>query len=166
VDLPPFLAEVLGRHIRAVDGRELLFVNRREEPIRHTDWLYRRHAACAGDGRGAGGGGDALLPGARFHNLRHTHSTMLAELGVPETLRDDRLGHHQPGVRSIYTHTTPAMRAAMIAELEARWTQVVARAGVDVEHLFTGRGRTHVAEQGRGVAGTSHARCGRGANVG
>jgi hypothetical protein len=46
--------------------------------------------------------------------------TMLAELGVPETLGDGRLGHHQPGVRSIYTHTTPAMRAAMIAELEAR----------------------------------------------
>jgi len=166
VDLPPFLAELLTRHIQSVDGRELLFVNRREEPIRHSDWLYRWHAACEGDTGRAGGGDGALLPGARFHDLRHTHTTMLAELGVPETLRDDRLGHHQPGVRSIYTHTTPAMRAAMIAELEARWTQMVARAGVDVERLFTGRGRGQAAVQGGGGAGTSHARCGRETAVG
>src|SRR5579872_5461219 len=32
IDLPPFLAELLGRHIQAVDGRELLFVNRHQEP--------------------------------------------------------------------------------------------------------------------------------------
>jgi hypothetical protein len=125
-----------------------------------------RRARGTGDGRRAGGGAGALLPGARFHDLRHTHTTMLAELGVPETLRDDRLGHHQPGVHSIYTHTTPAMRAAMIAELEARWTQVVERAGIDAEHLFTGHGGAQVAEQGRGVAGTSHARCGRETAVG
>jgi hypothetical protein len=91
---------------------------------------------------------------------------MLAELGVPETLRDDRLGHHQPGVRSIYTHTTPAMRAAMIAELEARWTQVVARAGIDVERLFTDRGGAQVEQLGGGGAGTSRARCGRGPTAG
>jgi integrase len=166
VDLPPFLAELLGRHIQEVDGRELLFVNRHQEPIRHTDWLYTWHAACEGNTGRAGGAAGALCPGARFHDLRHTHTTMLAELGVPETLRDDRLGHHQPGVRSIYTHTTPAMRAAMIAELEARWTQVVARAGIDVERLFTDRGGAQVEQLGGGGAGTSRARCGRGPTAG
>jgi integrase len=166
VDLPPFLAALLGRHIQAVDGRELLFVNRHQEPIRHTDWLYIWHAACEGDGGRAGGGAGALCPGARFHDLRHTHTTMLGELGVPETLRDDRLGHHQPGVRSIYNHPTPAMRAAMIAELEARWTQAAARSGVEVERLFTDRGRARIAQQVRGGSGTSHARCGREPAVG
>ena len=160
VDLPPFLAELLSRHIEAVAGRELLFVNRHEEPIRHTDWLYTWHAACEGNAGGSVGG---LLPGARFHDLRHTHTTMLAELGVPETLRDDRLGHHQPGVRSIYTHTTPAMRATMIAELEARWTLVVARAGVDVDRLFTDRRRFQAVQRGSEGSGVSRARCGRGA---
>ena len=157
VDLPPFLVELLSRRIEAVDGRELLFANRREDPIRHSDWLYVWHAACEG---GAAGG---LLPGARFHDLRHTHATMLAELGVSEPLRDERLGHHQPGVRSIYTHTTPAMRATMIAGLEARWTLVVARAGVDMERLFTDRSRTGIAGHGSEGSGASRARCGRGA---
>ena len=157
VDLPPFLAALLSQHIEAAGGRELLFVNRRREPIRHTDWLHIWHAACGGDGAGGG-----LLPGARFHDLRHTHSTMLGELGVPETLRDDRLGHHQPGVRSLYTHTTPAMRAAMIAELEATWTQAVARAGVDVQRLFTDHDGARSKQQHTAGTGPSHARCGRG----
>lgn len=166
VDLPPFLAELVARHIQAIGGRELLFVNRHQEPIRHTDWLYRWHAACEGDGGRAGGAAGALLPGARFHDLRHTHTTMLAELGVPETLRDDRLGRHQPGVRSIYTHATPAMRAAMLAEVQARWTQAVARAGVDVERLLIDRGGARVEQQARGGESPSRARCGRGPTVG
>ena len=87
-------------------------------------------------------------------------------LGVPETLRDDRLGHHPPGVRFIYDHPTPAMRATMIAEPEARRTQVATRAGVDVERQFADHGGGRVGEQGRGGATISHARCGRGAAVG
>ncbi|MBR7827941.1 tyrosine-type recombinase/integrase [Actinospica sp. MGRD01-02] len=166
VDLPPFLAGLLARHVQAAGGRELLFVNRCEGPIRHTDWLHTWHAACEGDGSRAGGEGGALCPGARFHDLRHSHATMLAELGVPEALRDERLGHHQPGARSIYTHTTPAMRTAMIAQLEARWTQAVARSGIDVERLFADDGRARIAEHGRAGSGSSHARCGRGVAAG
>lgn len=79
VDLPPFLAELLTRHIQAAGGRELLFVNRLEEPIRHSDWLHIWHAACEGT---ASSGSGALLPGARFHDLRHSHSTLLDDLGV------------------------------------------------------------------------------------
>jgi integrase len=163
VDLPPFLAELLARHIDAAGGRELLFVNRLEEPIRHSDWLHIWHAAC---GESADDAADGLLPGARYHDLRHTHSTMLDDLRVPDALCDDRLGHHQAGVRRIYKHATPDMRAAMLAELEARWTQVAARAGVDVERLFADRGGVRLEQQVRAGAGPSRARCGRGPGAG
>lgn len=71
-------------------------------------------------------------------------------------------GHHQAGVRSTYKHATPTMRAAMLAELAARWTQVVARAAVDVERMFTDAAGTRIVQQGSGGSGSSHARCGRG----
>ena len=167
VDLPPFLAALLARHIRAIEGRELLFVNRRGEPIRHSDWLYVWHAACDGSGgRGPRRERRALCPGARFHDLRHTHATMLAELGVPEVLRDDRLGHHPPGVRALYTHVTPAMRTTMISALEARWQESTARSGVEVAGLFDeGSAAEGTSERDQPGAGVSRARCGRGVGV-
>ena len=168
VDLPPFLAAALAGHIQATAGRELLFVNARGEPIRHSDWLARWHPACdgvAGRGRPARAR-TGPCPGARFHDLRHTHATMLAELAVPEALRDERLGHHPPGVRSLYTHTTPAMRAAMVSQLERRWLQVVAQAGLDVARVLADRGGDAVARYGRRSSGSSSARCGREAVAG
>jgi hypothetical protein len=39
---------------------------------------------------------EALAPiclGPRFHDLCHSHKTMLVELDVPEILRGERLGH-------------------------------------------------------------------------
>lgn len=166
VDLPPSLAALLARHIEANRGRELLFVNSRGEPIRHSDWLYQWHTACDGGPRlgRAGRSGSGPCPGARFHDLRHTHATMLAELGVPEVLRDDRLGHHPPGVRALYTHTTTAMRAAMIQSLEQLWQQVAVSTKAEAAGLSERQG-TEVgkAARDRQTVGASHARCGRSA---
>jgi integrase len=60
----------------------------------------------------------------RTHDLRHTHKTILAELGVPEALRDERLGHRPPGMRRVYEHATPGMRKEMIDRLELMWAAV------------------------------------------
>ena len=46
---------------------------------------------------------------------------MLVELGVPEVLQDERLGHHPPGMRGVYAHTTNAMREAMVEGLQGQW---------------------------------------------
>jgi hypothetical protein len=46
---------------------------------------------------------------------------MLTELGVPEVLQDERLGHHPPGMRGVYAHTTTAMREAMVEGLQGQW---------------------------------------------
>jgi len=107
--------------------RELLFANRRAAALRHTDFLNYWRPACDGTPTHAALGGTVagtlppLCPGLRFHDLRHTHKNMLIELDAPEILHDERLGHHPPGMRAIYAHTTPAMRKQMIDGLERVW---------------------------------------------
>jgi len=40
---------------------------------------------------------------------------------VPKVARDERLGHVTPGMEGTYNHTTPAMRAQVLAVLRSRW---------------------------------------------
>ena len=108
--------------------RLLLFANRSGEPIRHTDFLRLWRRACDGRPARYARDGSELEPatapvhrGLRFHDLRHTHKTMLTELGVPEILQDERLGHHPPGMRGVYAHTTSHMREAMVEGLQELW---------------------------------------------
>lgn len=46
----------------------------------------------------------------RFHDLRHSHGTILAMAGVPEKDIRDYLGHSSVAVTDIYTHVLPSMR--------------------------------------------------------
>jgi integrase len=117
LDLPPFLGGLLAEHCSAIGGADLLFANRRGEPIRNSDFLRRWRPACDGtaqrlahDGRVIAAAIAPLCPGLRFHDLRHSHKTLLTELGVPEVLQDGRLGHHPPG-----------MRTTMLEGLECTW---------------------------------------------
>ena len=63
----------------------------------------------------------------RTHDLRHTHKTMLTELGVPEVLQDERLGHHPPGMRSVYGHTTRRMHEELVDGLQRSWERELAQ---------------------------------------
>jgi integrase len=128
LDLPPFLMGLLAEHRSTTGGADLLFANRRGEPIRNSDFLRRWRPACDGasqrlasDGRVLAAPVAPLCPGLRFHDLRHSHKTLLTELGVPEVLQDERLGHHPPGMRTAYAHTTTAMRTTMLEALERTW---------------------------------------------
>ena len=134
LDLPPFLAGLLAEHCSGIGGAGLLFVNRQGEPIRHSDFLRRWRPACDGaaqrlasDGRVLAAATAPLCPGLRFHDLRHSHKTLLTELGVPEVLQDERLGHHPPGMRTAYAHTTTAMRTTMLEGLERTWHHTTAQ---------------------------------------
>lgn len=127
IDLPGFLADLLTEHTANIGGRELLFANRRSAAIRHTDFLAHWRPACDGTCTEPVLGGAApnalapICPGLRFHDLRHTHKTMLVELEVPEVLQDERLGHRPTGMHAVYAHTTPTMRKQMIEGLERIW---------------------------------------------
>jgi integrase len=62
-----------------------------------------------------------LLPDLTPHGLRHGHQTWMDEDGMPEVLKAERMGHEMPGVRGVYSHVSPAMRADVQAALQERW---------------------------------------------
>lgn len=62
-----------------------------------------------------------LRPGLTPHGLRHGHQTWLDDLGVRYVLQSERMGHEVPGMRGIYSHITPRMRAELKARLQELW---------------------------------------------
>ncbi|MGW7361113.1 LacI family DNA-binding transcriptional regulator [Streptomyces sp. NPDC054802] len=78
-------------------------------------------------GRNASGRADACwLPIARGltpHGLRHTHKTLMSELGTPPKLMDERLGHEDGSVQARYSHITARMRQRLMGELTEQWEE-------------------------------------------
>ena len=59
---------------------------------------------------------DAGIVNFTFHDLRHTWSSRAAEMGVPEHVRRDILGHSSSSMTGDYTHASPEeMERAMEA---------------------------------------------------
>jgi integrase len=53
------------------------------------------------------------LPRIRFHDLRHTHASLLMASGVPIKVVTERLGHaHRAFAMHTYQHLLPGMSAA------------------------------------------------------
>ena len=56
----------------------------------------------------------------KYHNLRHTHATWLAEHGVPTAAVRLRLGHsRETTTLRYYTHVTDPMRESMVSKLNS-----------------------------------------------
>ena len=52
------------------------------------------------------------LPRIRFHDLRHTHATILLKAGVHVKVVSERLGHSSPAfTMTVYQHVIPGMQA-------------------------------------------------------
>ena len=48
----------------------------------------------------------------RFHDLRHTHATLLMDAGVPPKVIAERLGHSRASfTEDTYQHVLPGMQA-------------------------------------------------------
>jgi integrase len=62
-----------------------------------------------------------LRPGLTPHGLRHGHQTWLDDLGVRYVLQSERMGHEVPGMRGVYSHITPRMRANLRDGLQELW---------------------------------------------
>jgi len=59
------------------------------------------------------------LPRVRFHDLRHSHASLLLKNGESLKLISERLGHAGVGITSdIYTHLAPGMQKKAAAKLE------------------------------------------------
>jgi integrase len=62
-----------------------------------------------------------IAAGLTPHGLRHSHKTMMQEMGVPATLQDDRMGHADGSVQARYSHITSAMRQRLTDDLAGAW---------------------------------------------
>jgi len=69
------------------------------------------------------------LPRIRFHDLRHTHASLLVANGVPIKVVTERLGHAHP---AFTMHTYQHLLPGMSAEAATRFADLVAAAPVDV----------------------------------
>jgi integrase len=68
------------------------------------------------------------LAGLRFHDLRHTHATLLLQAGVPVAAVSARLGHANAAVTlGIYSHATTDAEAAAAAAAGALLSNVLAK---------------------------------------
>ena len=54
------------------------------------------------------------------HGLRHSHKTEMEEMGIPQRLQDDRMGHADGSVQARYSHIT-AKRRSLLDGLTERW---------------------------------------------
>jgi integrase len=66
------------------------------------------------------------LPPVTWHSFRHTHATLLSDLGESLKTAQAQLGHSRLSTTAeIYTHAVPASQRAAVVKLEqAIWTQV------------------------------------------
>jgi hypothetical protein len=53
--------------------------------------------------------------------LGHGHQTWLDDLGIRYVLQSERMGHEVPGMRGVYAHITPHMRAELRDSLQEVW---------------------------------------------
>ena len=66
-----------------------------------------------------------MAAGLTPHGLRHSHKTLMAELGIPEVLSHDRLGHKLGGIAGLYSHVTDGMREELMGKLTDRWDKAL-----------------------------------------
>ena len=60
------------------------------------------------------------VPRVRFHDLRHTHATLLLKARVPVKVVSERLGHAGPAfTMNVYQHVLPGMQAEAAATFAA-----------------------------------------------
>ncbi|MFE6025610.1 LacI family DNA-binding transcriptional regulator [Streptomyces niveus] len=76
-------------------------------------------------GRGATSRANAcwlpIAKGLTPHGLRHTHRTMMEDLGTEKVLMDQRMGHIDGSVSARYAHVTAGMRQRLTLGLTQRW---------------------------------------------
>ncbi|WP_197453670.1 tyrosine-type recombinase/integrase [Caulifigura coniformis] len=61
----------------------------------------------------------AGLPSVRFHDLRHTHATLMLEAGVHVKVVQERLGHSSSQITlDFYSHVMPSMQEEGVRQFE------------------------------------------------
>ena len=109
IDLDSTTETILGcwRRLQRRDGHPVdlgdpIFTNRTGRAVHpeSISQLFDRHLARTD------------IPRIRFHDLRHTHASLLVATGTPIKVVSERLGHAHPGfTMATYQHLIPGMNA-------------------------------------------------------
>jgi integrase len=111
ITLPVFAVTVLRRHIESLEGNQsLLFTTSTGKPISSRNVV--RHFKSVIESQ--------KLPDIRFHDLRHTHATLLLSAGTHPKVVQERLGHSQISLTlDTYSSVIPSMQRDVADQFEA-----------------------------------------------
>jgi integrase len=111
VTLPPSTFDILKAHLERInEGPGLVFTTSTGRPISPRNLLHHFKKVI----RQAG------LPVIRFHDLRHTHATLLLAAGVHPKIVQERLGHSQISLTlDTYSHVIPSLQTEVAHQFEA-----------------------------------------------
>ena len=109
IKMPPFLCEEMQDYLK------MLYGLKKKERIFNISKSYLHHEMD----RGAKAAG---LKRIRIHDLRHSHVSLLIDMGFTPVAIADRLGHESIEVTLRYAHLFPSKQAEMIERLEKERT--------------------------------------------
>jgi len=91
-------------------GADRVFVNTIGTALRRTNFHYNDFRPLLDK---------AELPRIRFHDLRHTHASLLLQAGVHPKVVSERLGHANIGITlNVYSHLLPGMQREAASKLD------------------------------------------------
>lgn len=113
ITIPPFLSSLIQKHERRIYGIEpdsRLFTASHSTYARQLE----EHTKIAGVKR------------IRLHDLRHSHASLLIELGFSALLVSERLGHENVSTTlNIYSHLFPSKQSEVADKLEKLYQNTV-----------------------------------------
>lgn len=108
ITIPDTALEVLKKHLESVE-EGLIFTTSTGNPISARN-LYRHYKKVI---KKTG------LPDIRFHDLRHTHATLLLQAGVNPKVVQERLGHSSVLLTlDTYSHVVPSLQEEAADKVE------------------------------------------------
>lgn len=102
--MPHFLAEEAGDHLR-------LFLKRDDKRSFEFSKSYLHHEMDCG-------AQEANVEQIRIHDIRHSHVSLLIDMGYPAVAIVDRLGHESSEATLTNSHMFPSVQTSMEADLE------------------------------------------------
>ena len=109
VTLPETALNVLKTYLKDFKGDKLIFTTRSGRPISPRNIVRHFKSVIAAEG----------LPEIRFHDLRHTHATLLLAAGVHPKIVQERLGHSSITLTlDTYSHVIPSLQTEAADQFE------------------------------------------------
>ena len=109
ITIPKTALKALKGHLKFVEG-DLIFTTRSGKPISPRNIVRHFKSVIEREG----------LPEIRFHDLRHTHASLLLEAGVHPKVVQERLGHSSISLTlDTYSHVIPSLQSEAADQVES-----------------------------------------------